>query len=65
MRQKYRRGGSCSSQDEREDQTACKSSCVDIEEHTDSPDEMVTGFYYRGGVLFKDEVGVKGDAEEF
>ena len=30
-----------------------------------SPDEVVTGFYYRGGVLFKAEVGVKGDAEEF
>ena len=45
MRQRYRRGGSCSSQDEREDQTVCKSrSCVDREERTDmsdSPDKMV------------------------
>ena len=32
---------------------------------SDSPDEMVTGFYCRGGVLFKAEVGVKGDTEEF
>ena len=31
----------------------------------DSPDEMVKGFYYRGGVLFKADVGVEGDTEEF